>query len=147
MQDYSPFTFNSCMRKLSSLITVDVSFAIDIRNHFAVRDNLIAHMKMCTGGYPWQFTLAQITALNLVLKSSNMRQIQKSTFSVKLTRIPFVFYTTVLLGEHSTAYLTSRSYSIQLCNYYTIIYTMLLLRSLTDNYKKITIPSIVVLMV
>ena len=35
---------------------------------------------------------AQIAALNLVLKSSNMRQIQKSTFSVKLTRIPFVFW-------------------------------------------------------
>ena len=50
-------------------------------------------------------------------------------------------------GEHSTAYLTSRSYSIQLCNYYTIIYTMLLLRSSKDNYKKITLPSIVVLMV
>ena len=32
---------------------------------------------------------SKITALNLVLKSSNMRQIQKSTFSVKLTRIPF----------------------------------------------------------
>ena len=32
---------------------------------------------------------AQIAVLNLVLKSSNMRQIQKSTFSVKLTRIPF----------------------------------------------------------
>ena len=32
---------------------------------------------------------AQIAALNLVLKSSNMRQIQKSTFSVKLARIPF----------------------------------------------------------
>ena len=40
---------------------------------------------------PWQFSRTQITALNLVLKSSNMRQIQKSTFSVKLTRIPFVF--------------------------------------------------------
>ena len=50
-------------------------------------------------------------------------------------------------GEHSTAYLTSRSYSIQLCNYYIIIYTMLLLRSLKDNYRKITPPSIVVLMV
>ena len=51
-------------------------------------------------------------------------------------------------GEHSTAYLTSiSSYSIQLCNYYTIIYTMLLLRSLKDNYKKITLPSIFVLMV
>ena len=49
--------------------------------------------------------------------------------------------------EHSTAYLTSRSYSIQLCNYYTIIYTMLLIRSLKDNYKKSTLPSIVVLMV
>ena len=34
---------------------------------------------------------AQITALNLVLKSCNMRQIHKSTFSVKLTRFPFVF--------------------------------------------------------
>ena len=31
-------------------------------------------------------------ALNLVFKSSNMRQIQKSTFSVKLRRIPFVFW-------------------------------------------------------
>ena len=50
-------------------------------------------------------------------------------------------------GEHSTAYLTSRSYSIQLCNYYTVIYTMLLLRSLKVDYKKITLPSIVVLMV
>ena len=46
-------------------------------------------------------------------------------------------------GEHSTEYLTSRSYSIQ----YVIIYTMLLLRSLKDNYKKITLHSIVVLMV
>ena len=91
MQDYSPFTFNSCMRRLSSLITVDVSFAIDIRNHFAVQDSLIAHMKMCKCGYPWQFSSVQIAALNLVLMSSNMRQIQKSTFSVKLTRIPFVF--------------------------------------------------------
>ena len=50
-------------------------------------------------------------------------------------------------GEHSAGYLTSRSYSIQLCNYYAIIYTMLLLRSLKDNYKKLTLPSIVVLMV
>ena len=33
------------------------------------------------------------------------------------------------------------------CNYYTIIYTMLLLRSLKDNYKKITLSGIVVLMV
>ena len=33
------------------------------------------------------------------------------------------------------------------CNYSTIIYTMLLLRSLKDNYKKITLSSIVVLMV
>ena len=92
MQDYSsPFTFSSCMRRLSSLITVDVSFAIDIRNHLAVQDSLIAHMKMCTCEYPWQFSREQIAALNLVLKSSNMIQIQKSTFSVKLTRIPFVF--------------------------------------------------------
>ena len=52
----------------------------------------------------------------------------------------------LIVGEHSTAYLTSRFYSIQLCNYYTIIYTMLLLRSLKDNYKKITLPSIVALM-
>ena len=36
-------------------------------------------------------------------------------------------------GEHSAAYLTSRFYSIQLCNYYTIIHTMLLLHSLKDN--------------
>ena len=36
-------------------------------------------------------------------------------------------------GEHSAAHLTSRSCSIQLCNYYTIVYTMLLLRSLKDN--------------
>ena len=50
-------------------------------------------------------------------------------------------------GEHSTAYLTHRSYSIRLCNYYTIIYTMLLLCSLKDNYKKITPLSIVVLIV
>ena len=91
MQGYSPFTFNNCMKRLSFLITVDVSFAIDIRNHFAVQDSLIAHMKMCRCGYPWQFSRAQIAALKLVLKSSNMRQIQKSTFSVKLTRIPFVF--------------------------------------------------------
>ena len=91
MQDYSSITFNSCMRRLPSLITMDVSFAIDIWNHFAVQDSLIAHMKMCTWVYPWQFSPAQIAALNLVLKSSNMRQIQKSTFSVKLTRIPFVF--------------------------------------------------------
>ena len=34
---------------------------------------------------------AQIAALNLVLKSSNMRQNQKSTFSVKLTRMPRMF--------------------------------------------------------
>ena len=86
MQDYSPFTFNSWMRRLSSLITVDVSFAIDIRNQFVVQDGLIAHMKMCTCGYPWQFSRTQIAALNLVLKSSNMRQIQKSTFSVKLNK-------------------------------------------------------------
>ena len=86
MQDYSPFTFNSWVRRLSSLIIVDVSFAIDIRNHFAVQDSLIAHMKMCTCGYPWQFSRTQIAALNLVLKSSNMRQIQKGTFSVKLNK-------------------------------------------------------------
>ena len=49
--------------------------------------------------------------------------------------------------EHSMAYLTSRSYSRQLCNYYTIICTMLLLRSFKDNYKKITLPSMVVLLV
>ena len=34
---------------------------------------------------------AQIAALNLVLKSSNTRQNQKPTFSVKLTRIPWMF--------------------------------------------------------
>ena len=45
-----------------------------------------------------------------------------------------------ICGEHTTAYLTSRSYSIQLCNYHRITYTMLLLRSLKDNYKKITLP-------
>ena len=91
MQDCSLFTFNSWMRRLSSLITVDVSFATDIRNHFAVQDSLIAHMKMCTCGYSWQLSRTQIAALNLVLKSSNMRQIQKCIISVKVTRIPFVF--------------------------------------------------------
>ena len=47
----------------------------------AVQHSLIAHIH--------ENLRAQIAALNLVLKSSNMRQIQKSTFSVKLTRIPF----------------------------------------------------------
>ena len=46
--------------------------------------------------YIWNFANvgilhAQIAALNLVLKSSNTRQNQKTTFSVKLTRIPWMF--------------------------------------------------------
>ena len=45
----------------------------------AVQHSLIAHIH--------ENLRAQIAALNLVLKSSNMRQIQKSTFSVKLRRI------------------------------------------------------------
>ena len=39
----------------------------------------------------WNPDSPQIAALNLVLKSSNMRQNQKTTFSVKLTRIPWMF--------------------------------------------------------
>ena len=39
----------------------------------------------------WNPDSPQIAALNLVLKSSNTRQNQKTTFSVKLTRIPWMF--------------------------------------------------------
>ena len=48
----------------------------------AVQHSLIAHIHE-------NVLRAQIAPLNFVLKSSNMRQTQKSTFSVKLTRIPF----------------------------------------------------------
>ena len=50
-------------------------------------------------------------------------------------------------GEHSAAYLTSRSYSIQYVIIIQSYYTLLLFCSLKDNYKKITLPSIVVRMV
>ena len=39
----------------------------------------------------WNPDSPQIAALNIVLKSSNKRQNQKTTFSVKLTRIPWMF--------------------------------------------------------
>ena len=39
----------------------------------------------------WNPDSPQIAALNLVLKSSNNGQNQKTTFSVKLTRIPWMF--------------------------------------------------------
>ena len=39
----------------------------------------------------WNPDSPQIAALNLVLKSSNNRQNQKTTFSVKLIRIPWMF--------------------------------------------------------
>ena len=72
----SGFTFNSCIRRLSSLIAVNVSFAIIWK-------------PSCMLSRHENVLRTQIAALNLVLKNSNMRQIQKSTFSVKLTRIPF----------------------------------------------------------
>ena len=49
-------------------------------------------------------------------------------------------------GTVSTLRHTSHPDPIQFSYYYTIIYTMLLLRSLKDDYKKITLPSIVALM-
>ena len=51
----------------------------------------------------------------------------------------FLFFS-VSFGEHSAAYFTSRSYSIQLYNFHTIIYTMLLSRSLKIITRKLHFP-------
>ena len=60
MQDHSPLTFNSCMRRLSSLTTVDDSFGI--YKPFCMRvwmlcsivdqSDLPIYMKLCKCGYP-----------------------------------------------------------------------------------------------
>ena len=66
---------------LSLVLTRDSNY----KNHWVL---VISHMYDSQEG----ILRTQIAALNLVLKSSNMRQIQKSTFSVKSARILFLFW-------------------------------------------------------
>ena len=74
---------------------------VECRNHSVCRSaccaaSIVDHAVWFAQKYVWNcanvdILHAQIAALNLVLKRSNMRQNQKNTFSGKLTRIPWIF--------------------------------------------------------